>query len=98
MSSIPTLYIDHNTNTAVQVRAAFAAALADDILENVEEVSCVYDMMDDSVIFTIKRRRDGAQAKMPIKRELLRDAEPRCAVAAMRADPEAFAKLILFLA
>lgn len=96
--NIPTLYIDHNTNTAVQVREAFAAALAEDLLANIADVSCAYELLSDSVQFMIERRSDGMKVMLPVGRQYLYDAAPSTAVAALKSDPEAFARLILFLA
>lgn len=94
----PALYIDTQTATAVQVKEAFVEALSDDLIENIEEVECAYDLLSDSIDFIVKRRRDGMRAKLPVFRALLRDPSPMTVVAALKAEPEAFARLVLFLA
>src|SRR5215467_1723223 len=96
--AIPTLWMEPQTSTAVQVREAFMLALAPDIFAEIAEVSCGYDLIDDSVRFTIKRKRDGEKVMMPVPRSHLLSAEPASCVEALTADREMFASLILFLA
>lgn len=96
--SLPSLWICSQTSTAVQVREAFSKALAPELFAEIDEVSCGYELLSDSVQFMIKRKRDGMKVILPVERRRLTDAEPDVAVNALRADQEAFASLILFLA
>ena len=94
----PELFIDKHTNTAILVRDAFTKALAVDIVENIDEISCGYSLLDDAIHFTIKRKSDGMRVLLPVMRDKLLDPEPSSVVKALKEDPEVFARLILFLA
>ena len=96
--SVPTLWMDPQTSTAVQVQAAFSKALAPDLYEAIAEIKCGYELISDSVQFYITRKRDGMKVMLPVGRDRLLSAEPDDCVNALRADQEAFASLILFLA
>ena len=96
--TIPAVYINPETSTVVQVKDAFAAALDEDLLRNICDITCNYDLISDSVRFQITRMRDKAKVRLEVRRDMLRDTDCKSVVRAFKNDPEAFAKLILFLA
>ncbi len=82
----------------MQVRAAFKVALTPDLFDEIDEIEVVYNLMNDSVDFTIRRKRDGMQVLLPLMRQWLKRAEVPYTVQAIKRDPQMFASLILFLA
>lgn len=90
--------MDPKIATAVQVRAAFREALAPEVYEEIDGIEVVYNLLNDSVDFTIKRKRDGMQVLLPLMRQWLETAEVPSTVRALQKDQQMFASLILFLA
>lgn len=82
----------------MQVRSAFREALAADVFAEIEDIAVEYNMLNDSVDFTIKRKRDDMRVKLPLMRQWLHTADVGTAVQAIQKDQQMLASLILFLA
>jgi hypothetical protein len=93
-----TLWMDTTTNVKVQVQQTFEKLLDESLHDEIKEITCGYNMFDDTVDFIIERRRDNLKARFKVRREKLIDAEVPSCVAAFREEADQFAKLILFLA
>jgi hypothetical protein len=90
--------MDTTVNVTVQIDETFRTMLHEDLVENIDEVKCEYNMPNDAMDFLIRRKRDGMVARFEIPRHKLLDAEVPQSVNAFRDDAEQFARLVLFLA
>jgi hypothetical protein len=95
--SVPTMWLDPQTGTSIQVKQTFETMLAPEVGANIKDIACSYNMMDDCIEFVVTRR-DNRRARLSIGRHKLDNHEPRTLIQAFHDDPTQLAKLILFLA